>query len=167
VFIPVRGFQTLKQLLIAVMMSAGLLAAQASTGRAAGLKTYLGLSDTQVSSLQQIQAAARKEMQPLRETIQQKAKALRDQSQAGSTDAAALGQLIIDLRSTRQQLEPIRMRAQDQAKAVLTPDQQAKLAGLQNNAGHRRELQQARRLGLLNAAGNANGAARFRGRRRL
>ena len=157
----------MKRCFLAAALSVGLLAAQtANRVKAAELKTYLGLSDTQASSLEQIRENARQEMQPLRDTLRTKAKALRDQTKAGSTDATALGQLMIDLQNARKALEPIQTRAHDQALAVLTPDQKTKLAQLEAGSNRGREWRQAVRLGLLAPVPGGKGAgARLQGRR--
>ena len=136
----------MKRLLLGMAVSAGLALAQGQVGE---LKAYLGLSDTQASSLRQIRDDARKDVEPLRRAIQEKAKAIREQSKSGSANATALGQMMIDVQNARKQLGPIRMRAHDQAMAVLTPDQQAKLAQLEAGARRGREVRQAARLGLL------------------
>jgi LTXXQ motif family protein len=140
----------MKRLFVAVM-SVGLLAAQGNT---ADLKAFLGVSDTQLGSIQQIRDTERKELLPLRQTVQAKAQALRDLRKAGSTDATALGQLMIDVQNARKQMVPIQTRAHDQAMSVLTPDQKTKLAQLETGnanltATQRRALRQAARLGLL------------------
>ena len=152
----------MKRLLLGMALSATLAMAQAQVG---DLKAYLGLSDTQESSLKQIRADARRDLEPLRKSIQEKVKAIRQQSNAGDTSATALGQLMIDVQNARKQLEPIRMRAHDQAMAVLTPDQQAKVAQLVTGAKRGRELRQAARLGLLNLPAQVRDRARARGRK--
>lgn len=119
---------------------------------AAALQGYLGLSDTQVSSLRQIRESARNEAKPLRDAMQTKARQLREYQRNGTGDAATLGQLMVDLREGRKQLQPLRTRAHDQAMAVLTPEQRTKLAQLESAAKSRRELRQAARLGLVTGA---------------
>ena len=88
----------MKRLLLGMALSATLAMAQAQVG---DLKAYLGLSDTQESSLKQIRADARRDLEPLRKSIQEKVKAIRQQSNAGDTSATALGQLMIDVQNAR------------------------------------------------------------------
>jgi Spy/CpxP family protein refolding chaperone len=153
----------MKRFLVTLAVTAGIVAAQQNT--APDLRAYLGLSDTQASSLRQIRENARKDAAPLRQTIQEKARAIREQNQAGTANATALGQMMIDLQNARKQLAPLRMRAHDQAMAVLTPDQQAKLTQLEAGAKRGKELRQAVRLGLVDRLGGLGQAGNASARR--
>lgn len=121
-----------------ILLSFALLAGAAlAQGPPAGappldsIKTYLSLSDTQVSSLQAILQQERQAMQSVQQEMRTKQKALHDALAAGSTDAAALGKMLLDLQSTRKSVETSRTTYAEQAKNVLTAAQKTKLQALE------------------------------------
>ncbi|MBK5294612.1 MAG: periplasmic heavy metal sensor [Acidobacteriia bacterium] len=113
------------------------------------LKTYLSLSDTQVEGLRQIQTQQQSTMQSLRQEMATKQKALQDQLKAGSTDAAAVGRLVLDLEALRKKAQDAGKGLTTQATNILTPDQKTKLTALDEAANLRDEIRQATALHLL------------------
>ena len=113
------------------------------------LKTYLGLTDSQIQSLQQLQTQQGQAMQAIHQEIQQKQTALRDALKAGSTDAAALGRLLLDIENLRKRIEQGQTSYQDQARNVLSETQKTKLKALEEAAKLREEIQEATMLRLL------------------
>jgi plasmid stabilization system protein ParE len=139
-------------------MSVGLLAIAGLFAGAAGaqpqprvdaVKQYLSLSDTQVQALVNNREMGHKEAQPIADQIKTKARTLADHRRNGTGDAQTLGQLMVEIREQRKTLQPLLARVHDQALAILTPDQRAKLTALLDSQGRRPELRQAARLGLL------------------
>ena len=147
-----------------LLLAVGLMQAQPRAPRVDELKTYLGLSDTQVQSLVQIRQDERKQVQAIQDGLRGKRQALQDALRNNSNDAAAIGQLMIDLRDGRAKEEPIRQQAHDQALAGLTPDQKTKLEALVMDTSHRRELREAIGLGLVDRGQLRQAAPRSRNR---
>lgn len=94
------------------------------------LKSYLNLSDAQVTGLQQVQTTKQDAEQKIYKDMNEKSRLITALLQANSTDAARIGQLMIDVEKLRQQLplkgEPYR----SQALNVLNADQRTKLPAL-------------------------------------
>jgi Spy/CpxP family protein refolding chaperone len=113
------------------------------------VKTYLSLSDTQVQSLQAIQQQERTALSSLHQQIAQKESTLEQQVQSGSTDAAALGNLLVDIVNLRKQITQQQSSFRTQAAAVLNQAQQSKLKALQDAANLEPTIRQATALLLL------------------
>jgi len=112
------------------------------------IKTYLGLSDSQVPSLQAIQKQAQTAVQNLQTQIRQKQSDLDSQLSKGTTDAAAVGKLLIDITSLRKQVDSTLAPYRAQAQAVLTTtDQKNKLKTLDDASKLQTEIREA--VGLL------------------
>ncbi len=127
------------------------------------VKTYLGLSDTQIQNLQSIRTQERNAVQPLAQQIGQKQSSLDSLLQQGSTDAAALGKLLIDIQNLRKQITQAHSNFHDQAVNSLTADQKTKLKALEAAAQLRPAIDQAAFLDLLtlqNPAGPGFGMGR-------
>src|SRR5262249_50662217 len=96
------------------------------------LKAFLNLNDTQVNVLLNVQKSQQQATQLIYQQINQKQQQLNALLESGSTNAAVIGQLTIDINLLRKQLpvkgEPYR----SEALAVLAVDQRAKLAMLVN-----------------------------------
>ena len=82
------------------------------------IKTYLSLTDGQVSSLQAILQQERQAMQSVHQEMRTKQKSLQDALAAGSTDATALGKMLLDIQTTRKSIETSRTTYAEQAKNV-------------------------------------------------
>jgi signal transduction protein with GAF and PtsI domain len=113
------------------------------------VKTYLGLTDTQIQALQQIQRQEAEALRTIHEEMQQKHQALAQQLQGGSTDAAALGRLLLDIQNLRKRIEDAQKNSQAQALNQLTTDQKTKLKALEDAAKLREAIEQATGLNLL------------------
>ena len=151
---------------LAILTAAAALA-QTGTGQqpAAGtaeVKTYLGLSDSQITSLQAIQKQAQAAIQNLQTQAQQKQTELNALLTKGTTDAAAVGKLLIDITTLHKQVETALSPYRDQAKAVLTTtDQKNKLKTLDDASKLQTEIREA--VGLLLIAPPAAANAGFGG----
>jgi Spy/CpxP family protein refolding chaperone len=118
--------------------------------------SYLSLTSTQVQSLQSISTQQRAAVRGVQQQIADKQRALDTLIQKGSTDAAALGNLLIDMQNLRKQVNQSAGTYQSQALAVLTPDQKTKLNNLQAAAQLQPAIHEAGFLGLLAPPQGAN-----------
>lgn len=113
------------------------------------LKTYLSLSDSQLSSLRNLR---QQQMEANRATFQEmrtKARALYQQLQAGTTDANAVGTAVLELHALKKKIRDSSASYRTQALALLTDDQKAKLKTLEDAAALHDEVHQATALNLL------------------
>ncbi|HBY60456.1 MAG TPA: hypothetical protein DEH78_11575 [Solibacterales bacterium] len=113
------------------------------------LKSYLTLTDAQVTALQNLQTQNRDANRTTMEQIATQQKALNDALRAGSQDAAALGKMLISIQALRKQIDDRMTVLRTQARAQLTAPQVAKLKALEDAAALRDEIQQAAMLALL------------------
>jgi Spy/CpxP family protein refolding chaperone len=113
------------------------------------VKTYLQLTDAQVTALQQIQQQVRQANQAAMQEIRTKHESLRTQLQAGNASAAAVGQLMIDIENLQKRIRDSMTSARNQAVNTLTDAQKTRLAALDAAARLFREIGQARALNLL------------------
>jgi len=114
--------------MLPVLALASGLAAQTPPGDA--LKSYLNLQDAQIQTLQQIRQQQMQAAQSAFSELAAKQKALRDQLEAGSTDAAALGKLLLEAEAVRKRVQQIHDTYRAQAVNVLSAEQKTKLAAL-------------------------------------
>ena len=98
------------------------------------LKTYLGISDTTIQSIQQAIQKTQSTIQPLVQQIGEKHRAVADLLAKGSTDAAAIGKLILDAEAIRKQIRTQHDALQSTAQSFLTADQKTKLKALEDAA---------------------------------
>jgi hypothetical protein len=112
----------------------------------AEVKQYLGLTDTQMQSLQTIQDSRSRSLQSLYEQIGQKNQALYQLLSSDTGTAAQIGQLMLDIRMIEKQIPLADGPFKTQSLNVLTPEQKAKLpklveaASLQPAAGEAASL---------------------------
>ncbi len=100
---------------------------------------YLGLTDAQKAQLQAIHEKARTDSQPIREQLRRNRQDLQAAIKSGGDVeglAAQQGKLLGELVA-------IRARTQQQFRALLTPEQLAKLDQFQARRGNRRNAPQA------------------------
>lgn len=112
------------------------------------LKQALGLTDTQVQALQQIQKNRSTANQAVFQQINAKQTQLNDLLNSGAPDAFAIGQLQIDMANLRKQTNNT-PSIRDQALAVLEAGQKAKLANLESVLQLQRAANEAAGLGLI------------------
>lgn len=113
------------------------------------LKAYLSLTDTQVQGLLAVQTQKHAAVQQIVQEIQTKEKSLREKLTAGSTDALALGTLLVEIQNLRKRVQAADTQFRDQALAVLTADQKTKLKALEDASKLHAQIQQAAMLDLL------------------
>jgi Spy/CpxP family protein refolding chaperone len=120
-----------------------------SPDRIEQLKTYLSLTDAQVETLRSAQKQQREAARASFMELRAKQKALRDQTGSGTSDPAAVGQLMLDMQAARAKVRASRQAANDQLVASLTPDQKAKLQTLKDAAKLAPAVREAMRFGLI------------------
>jgi Spy/CpxP family protein refolding chaperone len=104
------------------------------------LRAYLGLSDAQVLQLQDLSAQSRAAMKATSEKIRANQAALHEMLSSGAApDEAKTGRLVLDSSALRSQLQAARQELAQESTALLTPDQQQKLAALPSMAQAQRQ----------------------------
>lgn len=93
----------------------------------AQLTTKLGLSADEANQLKQTFAKYRAQLQPLRQTQWQTAKALRAELANAQPNASKLSQLDDQLIANRQQMQSIEQQRTSELKTQLTPEQFSQL----------------------------------------
>jgi Spy/CpxP family protein refolding chaperone len=128
----------------------------AQIGRPAGapagpqaLQSFLGLTDQQMTQLRQLQQQRLQAERPTMQQINAKQQELNQLLATSGADPAAVGRLVIEIANLRQSLPQAGQGLQEQAIAVLTPDQKAKLAQLQDAQKLVPAINQAAALGLI------------------
>jgi Spy/CpxP family protein refolding chaperone len=119
------------------------------------VKTYLSLTDAQLTSLTSIHTAERSAAQSILEQMQTKRTALTSALSAGTT-ASAAGQLLLDIEALRKQLSTLNATYQTQASAVLSEAQKTKLKTLDEASKLNAQIHQATALNLLTPPAEAN-----------
>jgi Spy/CpxP family protein refolding chaperone len=115
------------------------------------LKSYLGLTDAQVEQMRTLRKQRAEEMQAQSAKVRAKALELRQLVQSASPDAAKVGALTLELKQLRETTAASRSGLSDQVKAILTADQKAKLAALEEAVKLGPAARQAVALGLVDA----------------
>ncbi len=115
----------------------------------AALKTFLDLTDQQVNQLVQLRRDEQETLSPIRQQVADKLKALRDATAAGSPDAAAVGQLTLDVRNLRQQVRQSNEDYHNRALGLLDDTQKTKLKQLEQVVRLRPAVTGATALNLL------------------
>jgi hypothetical protein len=113
------------------------------------VKAYLGLTDSQITSLTAIRQQEMMAAQTIQQALASKSKALQAALEGGTTDAMTLGTQLLDIEAQRKKLDQLQSTAQGQAASVLSTLQQAKLATLVDASKLREDVQQAGILGLI------------------
>ncbi len=113
------------------------------------IKTYLNLTDAQIQNMQQTRQNAYTNLRTTFDQMRAKHTALRDLLDKGTTDAAAVGKLVLDMEALRKQVQQAQAAVRTQLVAQLTPAQQAKLKTLEDSAKLEPAIHGAYALGLL------------------
>ncbi|MEO5922856.1 MAG: periplasmic heavy metal sensor [Bryobacteraceae bacterium] len=118
-------------------------------GPDAAVKTYLTLTDSQLTGFDAIRTTARTASEPIRTQLRTKMDALRAAMNATPVVAATITSLQADIAALQAQLDKIQADARAQMIATLGADQKTKLAVLTAAAALRGEVQGASMLGLV------------------
>ncbi len=123
----------------------------AGLGGMQALKDHLGLTDAQMEQIRNVRQQEAANMQTQAAAVRAKALELRQLVQSASPDAAKVGALTLELKQLREKMAASRGDLNDKVKAVLSPDQQAKLKELEAAAKLGPAARQAMGLGLIEA----------------
>jgi hypothetical protein len=113
------------------------------------VKTYLSLTDSQITALQAVQRQLQTSIATLQQQIETKQADLQNRLSAGATDAAGAGRLLLDIQALRKQVDTAAGSFRDQAKNLLTADQKTKLKALEDASRLQPAIRQATGLLLL------------------
>lgn len=113
------------------------------------LKDYLGLTDAQITQIQSVRQTASSSIQAVMTQINDKRTALQSLLDKGTTDAAVVGKLILDINTLQKQAEQLHSAEQGAALKLLTADQKSKLAVLESASKLQQPIHEAMALGLL------------------
>jgi len=91
------------------------------------LAEELGLSDDQKAQLEALRGKQRETLRPLMESARQAHEAFQAALDADNADAAAIGQAALAMKAAEKKLRAAHDAAFEEMKAILTPEQAAKL----------------------------------------
>ena len=91
------------------------------------LAEELGLSDDQKAQLEALRGKQRETLRPLMESARQAHEAFQTALDADNPDAAAVGQAALAMKAAEKKLRAAHDAAFEEMKAILTPEQAAKL----------------------------------------
>lgn len=121
------------------------------------LKTYLGLSDTQVAGLRQARTDAREQSKPTMQANAQKARDLRAEMSKANPDSNTVGRLMTEMKQSRDQGLASQSQVRDKSLAILTEAQKAKLKALEDAASLQDAVREARASGLIGTPASTGG----------
>jgi len=106
---------------------------QGAPGRPAleAVKAALELSDQQVQQLVQLRKEEQEILQPLRQQVQEKRKALREAREAANPNPAIVGQIVLDLQKLADQIRTVNETYHTKALSLLDATQKEKLQTLE------------------------------------
>jgi hypothetical protein len=113
------------------------------------LKTFLNLGDDQIQALQILQAQQAQAIQPVAQQLAQQQQKLQQLLEGTTPDPAAVGQLVIAIRTLTQQVQQTLSTFQQQRVNVLVTGQKEKLPTLQFALVLQPAAVQAASLGLI------------------
>ncbi len=132
-------------------------AAAAVTPPVDAVKTYLSLTDSQLTGFQAIRQTAMTAGQPIADQLRTKQQALQVAINQTTIDTAAVTTLKAAITALQAQIAKIQSDARAQMAALLGTDQKAKLATLTAAAALRNEVQEAAMIGLVDAGQGLGG----------
>ena len=136
---------------ILATMTVGFTCLAQQAGGAGRLKSHLSLTDSQIQNLRSMRESNRQSAQASTDELHSKEKALRDQLRAGSTDAATLGRLLIDIEGARKRSNTARQSFREQAVGSLSADQKTRLKSLEEARKLMPAIHEAEMMGFLDA----------------
>ena len=122
----------------------------------------LSLTPEQVTALQENRRAEREAIRPIHEAVGELGKQLRTEMSQDNPIPSVAGQLLVDMKSKREEIKTAAEQFQAQAVEILDDNQKAALAALEQIRGTLPALHQAGSLGLTNPGPGDGG---FGGRR--
>lgn len=157
--------------LVAIIASAAFavtLFAQGPEGRRGhqmpeALVAYLNLNETQVAALQENNQAMREAIRSIMESARDGRDGVREELKQDNPNPAIVGQALVDAKETREAISAKRAEFSVKALAILTADQQASLAALQQALELAPTARQAIGANLLEAPEGEMGPGRHGG----
>ena len=117
------------------------------------LKAYLNLTDVQIQKIQQAGEQARKDadekMKTLQPQIRDKKIALEDLLEKGTTDATAVGKMMLEIQALQKQVRQAQEAVRNSQLNVLTAEQKARFKAIEDAATLPQATRDAARLGLV------------------
>jgi Spy/CpxP family protein refolding chaperone len=110
---------------------------------------FLQLSDTQIEQWVEILQGLHESVRPLAETVAQRERELATLVESDGPDPAEIGNLILEIRSLRQQIDALKDQATADFEALLDEEQQQRLATVRRVAPLARLLPAFQALYLL------------------
>lgn len=95
----------------------------------------LQLTDEQREAVQSLREKEREAVRPILEQMRPLHEKLRQALESGSTDATAIGQIVLDTHGLQQQAQEHHKSFREQLVALLTPEQQEKLQTIESLMG--------------------------------
>lgn len=141
----------------------GPMEARVGPGGLDEIKTYLGLTDAQVQNMQQVRQTANQNLRTTFDQIHTTQTSLRDLLDKGTTDAAAVGKLVLQIETLRKQVEQSQSSVRTQVVAQLTAAQATKLKTLEDAEKLEPAIHGAIALGLLAPPSGSPGVVMFGG----
>lgn len=123
----------------------------------AEIKTYLSLTDQQLTALQEVQRSRQQADEAIYKQINDKQVQLSQLLNANSTDALAIGRLMVEINNLRRQVPTNQGPYRENAVKVLTPPQVAKLPALVQALQLSRPAWEATSLNLIDDPNNSGG----------
>ena len=114
-----------------------------------GGKSQFSLTDSQRQNISNLRDQRRQSREASMQELRTKERSLREQLKAGSTDAASLGRLLIDIEASRKRVDASRQSFREQLVSTLTADQKGRLKVLEDARSLAPAIHEAERLGLL------------------
>ena len=142
-----------KLTLFGALLLTGSLFAQAPAGRGLrgnrALRQELGLSRDQVKQMRALRKQQADQLKPQREQLRTGVQNLRALMESQNPDPAAIGKQMLELRKARTNLRQARAGWSEKLKAILTPEQQARLKSMETTLDQTRMARRARAWGLI------------------
>ncbi|MBL8173871.1 MAG: periplasmic heavy metal sensor [Bryobacterales bacterium] len=126
------------------------------------IQEYLALSDAQAAQLKQTMRRRAEANRGRLEEMNAKRRQVDEMLRQGTSDAAAVGRLLLEVETHRKQLRGADEGFLREAGAVLDESQRAKLQALEEAAKLLPAVQEARALGLLTGGAGPNGVMPMR-----
>ena len=129
------------------------------------LKTFLNLTDAQVTSIQEANRSAMQANRDLADKIRTNRQNLRTLTSQTNPDAAAVGRLVLEGQAYGKQIADSRAKARETALTFLSAEQKTKLKTLEEAMQLREEIGAAQRLNLISGPAEGLGGPGARGMR--
>jgi len=130
---------------------------QPPADRFGAVQAAVGLTYTQVTQLLELRKQQGEAVRTPSQQMRERQKALRDGLQAGTADAAALGNLLLEIQSLGKKIRETHESFRAQALALLDDQQKANLAKLEEAMKLQPAIGQAAGLNLLQGPGAGPG----------